>query len=118
MDCERVLRVGTYAPTRDPRNKNENSTFCLDNHTDTNMAEDFAAQLDGYRLQLQQVEAAMLAEPDNNELTKLEKDLQEVIALTRELAQGSSGDNGGSSAQIDWKVCSQNSFIHCMLAGW
>jgi len=68
------------------------------------MGEDFAAQLDGYRLQLQQVEAAMLAEPDNNELNKLKKDLDEVIALTRELAQGSSADSGGSSTQIDWKV--------------
>lgn len=38
-----------------------------------------------YLLQLQQVEAALTTDPNNEELLKLQKDLQEVIQLTQEL---------------------------------
>ncbi|VDO36666.1 unnamed protein product [Haemonchus placei] len=38
-------------------------------------------ELASYRLQFQQVEAALLGDPDNEELKKLKADLEEVIAL-------------------------------------
>ncbi|GAB6024286.1 hypothetical protein CHUAL_008978 [Chamberlinius hualienensis] len=38
-----------------------------------------------YKLQLQQVEAALISEPGNEDLLKLQKDLQEVLALTQDL---------------------------------
>uniref|UniRef100_A0A0K0D474 Survival of motor neuron-related-splicing factor 30 n=1 Tax=Angiostrongylus cantonensis TaxID=6313 RepID=A0A0K0D474_ANGCA len=38
-------------------------------------------ELASYRLQFQQVEAALLGDPDNEELQKLKTDLEEVIAL-------------------------------------
>lgn len=44
-----------------------------------------ADDLQSYKLQLQQVEAALLTDPDNSELLKLKKDLEEVIELTRDL---------------------------------
>ncbi|XP_028142511.1 survival of motor neuron-related-splicing factor 30 [Diabrotica virgifera virgifera] len=42
-------------------------------------------ELQNYQLQLQQVEAALLTDPDNQELQKLKIDLQEVIELTLDL---------------------------------
>ena len=47
-----------------------------------NMAE---SDLASYQLQLQQVEAALLADPESGELQKLKEDLVQVIELTREL---------------------------------
>lgn len=41
--------------------------------------------LQNYKLQLQQVEAALLSDPDNKELQKLKVDLDEVIELTLDL---------------------------------
>lgn len=41
--------------------------------------------LQNYKLQLQQVEAALLSDPDNKELQKLKVDLEEVIELTLDL---------------------------------
>ena len=49
------------------------------------MVEELRTSLDTYKLQLQQVEAALTAEPTNEELLKLKTDLVEVIALTNEL---------------------------------
>ena len=43
------------------------------------------ADLASYQLQLQQVEAALLADPESGELQKLKDDLLQVIELTREL---------------------------------
>jgi len=43
------------------------------------------ADLASYQLQLQQVEAALLADPESGELLKLKEDLQQVIELTKEL---------------------------------
>lgn len=45
------------------------------------MAED----LQTYKLQLQQVEAALTTDPENEELLKLKTDLEEVIELTQDL---------------------------------
>lgn len=42
-------------------------------------------ELQNYKLQLQQVEAALLSDPDNKELQKLKVDLEEVIDLTLDL---------------------------------
>ncbi|XP_056635622.1 survival of motor neuron-related-splicing factor 30 [Diorhabda carinulata] len=42
-------------------------------------------ELQNYQLQLQQVEAALLSDPDNQELQKLKIDLKEVIELTLDL---------------------------------
>lgn len=44
-----------------------------------------ADELQNYKLQLQQVEAALLSDPDNKELQKLKVDLEEVIELTLDL---------------------------------
>ncbi|KAL6478476.1 hypothetical protein MHYP_G00143110 [Metynnis hypsauchen] len=41
--------------------------------------------LSSYRAQLQQVEAALSTDPNNEDLLKLQKDLQEVIELTKDL---------------------------------
>ncbi|KAG8179695.1 hypothetical protein JTE90_025651 [Oedothorax gibbosus] len=66
--------------------------------------EDLSSNLQGYQIQLQQVEAALTTEPDNEELLKLKKDLQEVILLTTDLIKASadkpstSGATEGSSS--------------------
>lgn len=44
-----------------------------------------ADDLQNYKLQLQQVEAALLSDPDNKELHKLKVDLEEIIELTQDL---------------------------------
>ncbi|CAG0914587.1 unnamed protein product [Notodromas monacha] len=49
------------------------------------MADDLAENLRTYKLQLSQVEAALIAEKDSAELLKLQADLKEVIELTTEL---------------------------------
>ncbi|XP_022916597.1 survival of motor neuron-related-splicing factor 30 [Onthophagus taurus] len=46
-----------------------------------------ADDLQNYKLQLQQVEAALVSDPDNKELQKLKVDLEEVIELTLDLKQ-------------------------------
>jgi len=47
--------------------------------------EDLAGNLSNYKLQLQQVEAALTTDPDNEDLVKLKNDLDEVITLTEDL---------------------------------
>ncbi|PSN52325.1 Survival of motor neuron-related-splicing factor 30 [Blattella germanica] len=49
------------------------------------MADDLQGNLQNYKLQLQQVEAALTTDPENEELLKLKVDLEEVIELTRDL---------------------------------
>ncbi|XP_017968389.1 survival of motor neuron-related-splicing factor 30 isoform X2 [Drosophila navojoa] len=44
-----------------------------------------ADELQNYKCQLQQVEAALQTDPCNEELLKLKDDLEEVIKLTRDL---------------------------------
>ncbi|GMT18900.1 hypothetical protein PFISCL1PPCAC_10197 [Pristionchus fissidentatus] len=68
-------------------------------------------ELANYKLQLQQVEAALLGEPNNEELMKLKSDLEEVIALQEELVEEAGGSDPASSFQATsstherlWKV--------------
>ncbi|XP_067667328.1 survival of motor neuron-related-splicing factor 30-like [Haliotis asinina] len=63
------------------------------------MAEDIQENLKTYKLQLQQVEASLTTDAENEDLLKLKKDLQEVIDLTTELIVGkltaaADGDEG------------------------
>ncbi|CAH2102589.1 unnamed protein product [Euphydryas editha] len=52
-----------------------------------------ADDLRNYKLQLQQVEAALLTDPQNEELLKLKGDLEEVIELTRDLIKTQEGES-------------------------
>lgn len=63
------------------------------------MSDDLRLQLINNRLQLQQVEAALELDKDNQELKKLQSDLLEVIRLTQELI----GEQG-TSEDSSWKV--------------
>ncbi|XP_052062236.1 survival of motor neuron-related-splicing factor 30-like [Mytilus californianus] len=49
------------------------------------MSDDLQTNLSTYKLQLQQVEASLTTDPDNEDLLKLKNDLQEVIDLTVDL---------------------------------
>ena len=78
------------------------------------MAEELRISLDMYKLQLQQVEAALTAEPTNEELLKLKQDLVEVITLTNELintqqenedeTKSKVGDRSSHKKIIEWSV--------------
>ncbi|KAG6457730.1 hypothetical protein O3G_MSEX010452 [Manduca sexta] len=52
-----------------------------------------ADDLRNYKLQLQQVEAALLTDPQNEELLKLKADLEEVIELTQDLIKTQDSDS-------------------------
>merc|ERR1712142_1354604 len=63
------------------------------------------AQLNTYKSQLQQVEASLTSDPDNQDLLKLKKDLQEGIELTLQLlnipgAGSPETEDGGESGGI------------------
>ncbi|KXJ29328.1 Survival of motor neuron-related-splicing factor 30 [Exaiptasia diaphana] len=64
---------------------------------------DLQTNLTQYRAQLDQVEAALTSEPDNEELHKLKKDLEEVINLTLDLLKVNE-KGAGKSAESTWKV--------------
>jgi len=51
------------------------------------MAEDLTTSLQTYKIQLEQVEAALTSDPSNAELLKLKDDLTEVITLTKNLIE-------------------------------
>uniref|UniRef100_A0A1B8Y718 Survival of motor neuron-related-splicing factor 30 n=1 Tax=Xenopus tropicalis TaxID=8364 RepID=A0A1B8Y718_XENTR len=75
------------------------------------MAEDLAKQLAGYKAQLQQVESALTANGENEDLLKLKKDLQEVIELTKDLLSSQPSetaddacDDMSASGSQSWKV--------------
>ncbi|XP_043992442.1 survival of motor neuron-related-splicing factor 30 [Gambusia affinis] len=75
------------------------------------MSEDLVKQLSSYKAQLQQVEVALSTDQDNEDLLKLQKDLQEVIDLTTDLlssqpADGASSTSGSESVPVkkSWKV--------------
>ncbi|KAJ1531805.1 hypothetical protein ONE63_000459 [Megalurothrips usitatus] len=68
------------------------------------MAEDLQGNLQNYQLQLQQVEAALLTDPSNEELTKLKTDLEEVIELTNDLIKTQQLESAGSSTEKEVKV--------------
>nr|CAG4646670.1 EOG090X0GY1 [Macrothrix elegans] len=78
------------------------------------MVEELRISLDTYKLQLQQVEAALTADATSEELLKLKQDLVEVIALTNELinaqceteddAKGKTGERGSHKKSTQWQV--------------
>jgi len=55
-------------------------------------------------LQLQQVEAALLSDPSNEELLKLKSDLEEVIELTSDLIKTQLLESAGSSTEKEVKI--------------
>ncbi|XP_069106645.1 survival of motor neuron-related-splicing factor 30-like [Argopecten irradians] len=61
------------------------------------MADDLQSNLATYKLQLQQVEASLTNDADNEDLLKLKKDLQEVIDLTAELVGQQHAILGGAT---------------------
>ncbi|XP_060066137.1 survival of motor neuron-related-splicing factor 30-like [Ylistrum balloti] len=61
------------------------------------MADDLQSNLATYKLQLQQVEASLTNDADNEDLLKLKKDLQEVIDLTTELVGQQKAILGGAT---------------------
>ena len=63
------------------------------------MSEDLQLQLLNNKLQLQQVEAALELDKNNEELLKLKSDLEEVISLTLTLI-----DKPTKSDECPWKV--------------
>jgi len=56
--------------------------------------------LSTYKLQLQQVEAALTTDPTNEELIQLKTDLEQVITLTAELISGG-GDEEGAEEYVE-----------------
>ncbi|CAJ1067260.1 survival of motor neuron-related-splicing factor 30 [Xyrichtys novacula] len=75
------------------------------------MSDDLMKQLSNYKAQLQQVEVALSTDPDNEDLLKLQKDLQEVIDLTKDLltsqpAESASSTTGSDTVpvKLGWKV--------------
>ncbi|XP_043830649.1 survival of motor neuron-related-splicing factor 30-like [Dromiciops gliroides] len=72
------------------------------------MCEELVAKMINYKVQLEQVEAALYQNQENEDLLKLKRDLQEVIELTKQLissdAQPSSSLKG---AEDDNDVCNQ-----------
>ncbi|XP_035790973.1 survival of motor neuron-related-splicing factor 30-like [Anopheles albimanus] len=60
-----------------------------------------ADDLQNYKLQLQQVEAALLTDPENAELLKLKQDLDEVIELTKDLIKAQQEPEQKKSAYIE-----------------
>uniref|UniRef100_A0A1A8GXR3 Survival of motor neuron-related-splicing factor 30 n=1 Tax=Nothobranchius korthausae TaxID=1143690 RepID=A0A1A8GXR3_9TELE len=75
------------------------------------MSEDLSKQLSSYKAQLQQVEVALSTDQENEDLRKLQKDLQEVIDLTKDLITSQPPDASSSTSSSDtvpvkktWKV--------------
>ncbi|XP_061084638.1 survival of motor neuron-related-splicing factor 30 [Conger conger] len=75
------------------------------------MSDDLMKQLSSYKAQLQQVEAALSSDQENEDLLKLQKDLQEVIELTKDLlssqpsvAPASSDSSAAAPPSHSWKV--------------
>lgn len=63
-----------------------------------------SANLRNYQIQLQQVEAALITDSNNNELNKLKNDLMEVIALTKQLmtSDGEKEENISMNDNIEY----------------
>lgn len=61
-------------------------------------------ELASYRLQFQQVEAALLGDPDNEELQKLKTDLEEVIVLQEELTSATASGSVSDAAPVNVPV--------------
>ncbi|XP_063047979.1 survival of motor neuron-related-splicing factor 30-like [Engraulis encrasicolus] len=80
------------------------------------MSEDLLKQLSSYKAQLQQVEAALSTDQENEDLLKLQKDLQEVIELTKDLLtqQPAEGGSGAQSSETETHTCSWSVGDKCM----
>ncbi|KAG7511823.1 hypothetical protein JOB18_011493 [Solea senegalensis] len=65
------------------------------------MSEDLMKQLSSYKAQLQQVEVALSTDQDNEDLQKLQKDLQEVIDLTKDLLTSQPAEAASSKEGTD-----------------
>ncbi|KAF3708140.1 Survival of motor neuron-related-splicing factor 30 [Channa argus] len=75
------------------------------------MSDELVKQLSSYKAQLQQVEVALSTDAENEDLLKLQKDLQEVIDLTKDLltsqpTDGASSTNGSETVPLkhSWKM--------------
>ncbi|XP_028323611.1 survival of motor neuron-related-splicing factor 30 [Gouania willdenowi] len=75
------------------------------------MSEELMKQLNNYKAQLEQVDVALASDPDNEDLLKLQKDLQEVIDLTKDLLASQPSEGASSTKEADkapvkgfWKV--------------
>uniref|UniRef100_A0A3P8WFP7 Survival of motor neuron-related-splicing factor 30 n=1 Tax=Cynoglossus semilaevis TaxID=244447 RepID=A0A3P8WFP7_CYNSE len=75
------------------------------------MSDDLMKQLSSYKAQLQQVDVALSTDPENEDLQKLHKDLQEVIDLTKDLLASQPSDSTSSKDGTEavpqkksWKV--------------
>lgn len=80
------------------------------------MSEDLLKQLSSYKAQLQQVEAALSTDQENEDLLKLQKDLQEVIELTKDLLtqQPAEGGSSAQSSETQTHTCSWSVGDKCM----
>jgi len=58
------------------------------------------SDLNTYKLQLQQVEAALTTDPENEELQQLKTDLEQVLALTQDLINAQLGASAASSSGV------------------
>ncbi|XP_055630608.1 survival of motor neuron-related-splicing factor 30-like [Toxorhynchites rutilus septentrionalis] len=72
-----------------------------------------ADDLQNYKLQLQQVEAALLTDPENTELLKLRQDLEEVIDLTKDLIRAQQEAEQKKSTYIE---PTNNSYFESLIA--
>lgn len=63
--------------------------------------DDLDTNLQNYKLQLQQVEAALTTNPDNEELLKLKSDLEEVITLTKDLLKAQLTEEKNTDGEIE-----------------
>jgi len=71
------------------------------------MSEEFATNLENYKIQYQQVCTSLKSDPTNAELVSLKVDLEEVIALTKELInpnQPVANNEQGARTAVEWKV--------------
>ncbi|XP_004077134.1 survival of motor neuron-related-splicing factor 30 [Oryzias latipes] len=75
------------------------------------MSEDLVKQLNSYKAQLQQVEFALSTDTENEDLQKLQKDLREVIELTKDLLSSQPTDGTSTTTSTEkppkkhtWKV--------------
>ncbi|KAJ8264484.1 hypothetical protein GJAV_G00149690 [Gymnothorax javanicus] len=80
------------------------------------MSDELLKQLASYKAQLQQVEAALSTDPENEDLLKLQKDLQEVLELTKDLlsSQPAVGPPGADSSDTTPKGHSWKAGDSCM----
>uniref|UniRef100_A0A914XXD9 Tudor domain-containing protein n=1 Tax=Panagrolaimus superbus TaxID=310955 RepID=A0A914XXD9_9BILA len=69
-----------------------------------------AEELGSHKIKLEQVEVALAADPNNEDLLKLKSDLEEIISVTQELYQISGNGESSRSSKNDelsnhkWKV--------------